>query len=883
MKKKLKPLMLVGMMLIAMQGLLAQSIPTVEMPLLTTATNSGTGAGINPIGVQFQNDALNNDVFSAYSPTSTFTVSLTNQQFTGLPAYGTANYGGSGFSTLQTTGLVFGIQPTLASAPLPQGGFPIPRYNRLGTYAGTGGPKRNMFTSNPTATGAQLGTGINPAENTPADQNGGVEIFTTAQILFYDSITYPRGSRVYYGNLVLTFSQEVKNPVIHVAGLGASYRFLRQGGNAGVQSDWYSTYFTTELELVNTGLSSTLLSGNAYMALSGNNIVNNNHVNPNGGSINDPTETINNNLGAATGSIKINGIVKTLTYRVYLQGGSASEFAWSKDGAYLGTPRDPFTGDMWYVAASYDKPTQQIFGNVFIDPQTTDNNINQSFGAPNSPTNAGGLLYANLISGGLVIATVPVSVNGDYLFDNVPVGSYTVQLSSNPGVVGQPQPGTALPSNWVNTGEFIGAGAGTDGSINGISASITINASDIITNVNFGIKAGPCPVNILYQSQIPVSGYFGGFEVTPAASNFYPNGVGVVHADGGARIYPNTTLAATDYSITANPNLFSPTLSSYLSLGGQNQMAVKPSANNQTVYYLVDSAGKTTSGFQIKFKYTPVNHYAFSGWFAKSTAADAVIKIRIYDADVTSRIFKDMNVTLTGAPGTWVYWTAPWGVSYGGGVVGDLSQTKKIRFDFISVNGAPFSIDELCFPETILGPPLPITMSDFIVNKKDCNANLVWKTSTESNSDRFEVEVSTGTNPVYTIAGTVSASGSSSSTKTYQFGYPMQAGVVYYFRIKMIDKDGSFIYSDFRSASCSKGSGGIVIAPNPTKDNFTIQGMENGKNIILVYGANGQLVKTQTSTTNNTSVNISYLAPGMYMVKITSESGNTVISKLIKY
>lgn len=883
MKRNLKPLMLIGMALLAVQGLLAQSIPTIEMPRNATVlgnSNYGPGASITPVVTEFKNDALNSNVFSTYTPQATFSVALSNQQFTGL-SYGTANYNGTGVSTLQTTGLVFGIGPSLVTDPTPQGGNPYNRYNIIGEYGGNGGPTNAMFTSNPTATGAQLGTGINVANASNATLNGAVELFTTAQAL-YNNPAYPVGSRVYFGDLVLTFNQPVKNPVIHIAGLGGSYRYLPFGA-PNVPANYVSTFFSTELELTTPGLTSTLMSSNSFMTLSGNNILNNNNVNPNGGSIVDPTEFINN-LGAATGSVRVNGTVQQLTYRVYLESGTGSQFAWSAPGSNVlgaGAARDPFTGDIWYVAASYDKPTQQIFGNVFIDPQTTDNNINQSFGNPNSRTNASGLLFANLISGGVVVATVPVSANGDYLFDNVAPGTYTVQLSSNQGVVGQPQPATALPLNWINTGEFIGSGAGTDGSVNGISASFTVNASDIVTNVNFGIKAGVCPNNVLYQNPIAFTGYFGGFEVTPAASNFYPTGVN--YSNGRGRIYPATPLAAADYSITANPNLFNNTLSSYLALGGQNQMAVKPSATNQTAYYIIDSAGKTNSGFQIWFISGPGpgGDYNFRGWFSKSTAADAVIKIKIYDADVTSRVFKDMNVTVTGAAGSWVYWTAPWNVNYG--VPGTFSLTKKVKFDVISVNGAPFSIDELCFDEPALGPPLPITLSYFTVNKTDCSANLVWKTETESNSDRFEVEVSTSANPVYTIAGTVSASGSSSTTKTYQFGYPMKAGVVYYFRIKMIDKDGSFTYSDYRSSSCTKGRGDIVIVPNPVKTTFNISGMESGKNSILVYGANGQLVKTQTIAQSSGDVNISYLAPGMYMVKVTSETGNTVVSKLIKY
>ncbi len=59
--------------------------------------------------------------------------------------------------------------------------------------------------------------------------------------------------------------------------------------------------------------------------------------------------------------------------------------------------------------------------------------------------------------------------------------------------------------------------------------------------------------------------------------------------------------------------------------------------------------------------------------------------------------------------------------------------------------------------------------------------------------------------------------------------------------------------------------------------------MENGKSTIAVYALNGQLVKTQIIAQNYGVVNVSYLAPGMYTVKVDSVTGNTVISKLIKY
>ncbi len=514
---------------------------------------------------------------------------------------------------------------------------------------------------------------------------------------------------------------------------------------------------------------------------------------------------------------------------------------------------------------------QQIAGSVYIDKDVSDGDIHRSFGLPNDKTNASGLLFANLVSGAVVVATVPVSANGEYLFDNVPLGTYTVQVSSMSGVVGAPPP---LPANYIRTGEFIGAGPGNDGSADGISAPFTISAGTILNNVDFGIKAGACVDNKLYTNPIAQTGYYGGFEL---AQNFFPTGTNL--SNGPGRIYAITPLAPANYSITTNPNSFDNTLSSFNSLGGTNQMVAKP-ASNQIVYSLIDSAGKIAgTGQQATFiSFKPGS--AFRGWLAKASNADAVIKIKIYDADVPSRVFSDVNINLTGAAGSWLYFSQDWMVNYG--IPNTPSLTKKVRLDIISVNGAPISLDELCFVEPAQGP-VPIVLADFTVQKNACTANLIWKTSSEGNSDRFEVEVSTVANPVYASAGTVMASGNSSTTKTYQLSYPMQAGVVYYFRLKMIDVGGAFKYSDTRSSSCSKGGGGIVIAPNPAKDNFTIQGMENGKNIIMMYAANGQLVKTQTSAINNANVNISYMAPGVYTVKVTSAAGNIVVSKLIKY
>lgn len=807
--------MLVGIALIAIQSLMAQSIPTIELPYLPTGGNGGTNLGIGastaPVVPKFWNDNANSNVFTAYTPASTLSVALTNQQFTGL-SYGTPNYNGLGINTQQSTGLVFGITPSLANDPLPQGGIPADaRYLKLGTYPGNGGPTNSMFTSNPTAAGAQLGTGMNVIAGGNASINGGVEVFTTAQVLYNDTITHPRGSRVYFGDLVLTFSQPVKNPVIHIAGLGGCYRYLPFGA-ANVPANYISTFFSTELELSTPGLTSTLMSGNQFMSVSGNNILNNNDVNPNGGSVLDGTEFINN-VGAASGSIRINGTVQTLVYRVYLQGGTASQFAWSAPGTATlgaGAPRDPFTGDIWYVSASYDRPSFQVItGNVFNDADgLVDNNVAKSLtsvgSVDNLKTNAGGLVYANLLnSAGNVVASQLVAPNGTFLFDNVPVGTYTVQLTTNSsaGTYATPAapPATVLPAGWVNTGEFNGAGIGSDGTVNGLSAPIVVVAGDIKSDINFGIERLP--------DSKP-------FTTTLLKSPIVGQSI-TLNTPGGGGFGDCPVLTGTDPEDQPVEGVL---------IGKSVQFTTLATVGSDNVPAVLRYNGVPITLNQIITNFNP-----------------ALLTVSLPD---------------------------PW---HGSG----------LRFNYAYVDAAG-KADPTPAVYRLLwsgGGPLPITLSSFTATNSECAAKLTWKTSTEINSDRFEIEVSSSNNPVYRAVGTVTAAGTAS---TYNYSFPMQEGVVYYFRIKMIDVNGSFEYSTVVTRNCSK-AGIITIAPNPATDHFNIKGMENGKNSILIYASNGQLVKTQTSSSNNAIVYVTNLTPGMYTIKITSEAGNTVVSKLIKY
>jgi Secretion system C-terminal sorting domain len=499
--KNLKKIILSVGLVALVQGTMFGQSPILEMD--ESALFLPPGPNTNPITVPFSLDLLNDNNYITPPNPISVTVSLRNQTFTNMVGYNNI-----------FDGLTFGGGANLSSGgALQQSATEIP-YRLLGAYPGNGGPKSDMFTSNPYATGAELGTGFDVDFNLFSPfLNGAVQIYTTAQVLFdsnyrSNKTVYAKDARVYYGELVFKFSQPVKNPVIHIAGLGGAYRFL-PFGDIDIATNYKSTFFTSELEMVNPDLTSTLLSNNGLLTLVGNNMYNN-YAKPNGDSY--PT-TPNpplffDNYGAMSGSVRINGTVTELVYKVFLKGSPLSDFAWSTKGLnpitgsqlVTGATRNPFTGDIWLVAASLLAPYQQISGNVFLDGDALiNNNIATTGTTPNDGTSASGLLFANLIdeATGLVVDVTKVYSSGAYLFDSVAVNAITgtsnfhVEISKTAGTVGNIPPVADLPIGWLNTGEKNGLLVGGDIAVNSKSDPFTVNVSDVITNINFGIQRPP--------------------------------------------------------------------------------------------------------------------------------------------------------------------------------------------------------------------------------------------------------------------------------------------------------------------------------------------------------------------------------------------------------
>ena len=176
---------------------------------------------------------------------------------------------------------------------------------------------------------------------------------------------------------------------------------------------------------------------------------------------------------------------------------------------------------------------------------------------------------------------------------------------------------------------------------------------------------------------------------------------------------------------------------------------------------------------------------------------------------------------------------------------------------------------------------LPVNLINFTAIKHDCLATLNWQTASETNSSFYGLEHSidgSTFNLVQKVKSNNSVTGS-----TYHATYPLTFGSNY-FRLKMIDKDGSFGFSSTIAVTASLNCGSInqvKISPNPASNIVTIQGSKVGDHILLSDINNRQLAEL-LSAGNNQIIDISKYPSGIYLLQVVHADGVISLTKFVK-
>jgi hypothetical protein len=174
---------------------------------------------------------------------------------------------------------------------------------------------------------------------------------------------------------------------------------------------------------------------------------------------------------------------------------------------------------------------------------------------------------------------------------------------------------------------------------------------------------------------------------------------------------------------------------------------------------------------------------------------------------------------------------------------------------------------------------LPLNLVSFGAYLQQQDAILQWATSSEVNTDVFEIERSFDGNR-FDMAGQVMATAFANGAK-YAFTdpgltqLPVFKGVVYY-RLKMKDRDGSFTYSKVVRLS-STGAGWLTISPNPVKDQLAISGFRDNRLYdMALTDLSGKVLQTGKLSFLNNRLSVGHLAAGMYILSVQTGQGKEV-------
>jgi hypothetical protein len=190
--------------------------------------------------------------------------------------------------------------------------------------------------------------------------------------------------------------------------------------------------------------------------------------------------------------------------------------------------------------------------------------------------------------------------------------------------------------------------------------------------------------------------------------------------------------------------------------------------------------------------------------------------------------------------------------------------------------------------------PFPVEMLPLVAVPDNTNQiiKLYWSTQSEVNNAGFEIQRSLdGTNFAKIHPGAwVNGQGNSNSQVNYTYDDDkVEANVKYYYRLKQIDYNGAYKYSNIAEAILSKDfQFGVVFYPNPTQDimNLTLTSDKEQTINLVLYNAIGQQVFDEMYNVQHGATNIQLnafnnLSKGVYTAVISN--GNEVIShKLVK-
>ncbi len=197
-------------------------------------------------------------------------------------------------------------------------------------------------------------------------------------------------------------------------------------------------------------------------------------------------------------------------------------------------------------------------------------------------------------------------------------------------------------------------------------------------------------------------------------------------------------------------------------------------------------------------------------------------------------------------------------------------------------------------PYSIILAVLPVKLTNLFTVKDNCSLQLFFNTENEINVEKYELQIANLNDNSFLTVSTLPASNSRSYRFNAQDFTSSSDNKIVQLRIKVIDYDGRFYYSEVLTSKvdCKNLSDEYVLYPNPISRSTNEVQVESKINSfrglynISIFDVAGKAVMNNSITVNNNTrfkVNVQQLPAGQYVLRfISKETGVVEAIKFIK-
>lgn len=184
--------------------------------------------------------------------------------------------------------------------------------------------------------------------------------------------------------------------------------------------------------------------------------------------------------------------------------------------------------------------------------------------------------------------------------------------------------------------------------------------------------------------------------------------------------------------------------------------------------------------------------------------------------------------------------------------------------------------------------PLPVVFMPLSATLDNKDAVLSWTTSMEWNTAYFEIEHSTN-NKDFSVVGKQTSKGNSMEAVAYKFVHTTPVMGENFYRIKAVDVDGKFSFSNIALVRVqNRIISSVLVYPNPVADVLAIELFSDARKHIslMVTDAKGSVILNDRQTVqqgkNKLQLNVGHLPSGVYYLQTDDGNSGPQHQKFIK-